>query len=135
MQKIISNFNNLKEQQIFYSMTNNANKTNFFKEKERDWELVEEGIKRQIVGFDDKIMMVNVKFEKGGIGVLHKHYHSQVTHIAEGAFEVTIDDEIQILKKGDSFYIPSNSMHGVVCLVKGMLIDVFSPVREDFIKK
>jgi quercetin dioxygenase-like cupin family protein len=57
-----------------------------------------------------------------------------VTHIAEGKFEVTIDDEKKILEKGDSFYIPSNVMHGVVCLESGLLIDVFSPVREDFLK-
>jgi quercetin dioxygenase-like cupin family protein len=108
--------------------------TVFFDGKHTEWEVVEEKIQRQIVGFDDKIMMVNVRFEKGGIGAMHKHHHSQVTHIAEGKFEVTIDDEKKILEKGDSFYIPSNVMHGVVCLQKGMLIDVFSPVREDFLK-
>jgi quercetin dioxygenase-like cupin family protein len=110
-------------------------KTNvFFDGKHIEWEVVEEKIQRQIVGFDDKIMMVNVRFEKGGIGALHKHHHSQVTHISEGKFEVTIDDEKKILEKGDSFYIPSNVMHGVVCLESGLLIDVFSPVREDFLK-
>ena len=106
----------------------------FFDGKHTEWEVVEEKIQRQIVGFDDKIMMVNVRFEKGGIGALHKHHHSQVTHISEGKFEVTIDDEKKILEKGDSFYIPSNVMHGVVCLESGLLIDVFSPVREDFLK-
>jgi quercetin dioxygenase-like cupin family protein len=108
--------------------------TVFFDGKHTEWEVVEEKIQRQIVGFDDKIMMVNVRFEKGGIGAMHKHHHSQVTHIAEGKFEVTIDDEKKILEKGDSFYIPSNVMHGVVCLESGLLIDVFSPVREDFLK-
>lgn len=106
--------------------------TVFFDGKHTEWEVVEEKIQRQIVGFDDKIMMVNVRFEKGGIGAMHKHHHSQVTHVAEGKFEVTIDDEKKILEKGDSFYIPSNVMHGVVCLESGLLIDVFSPVREDF---
>jgi quercetin dioxygenase-like cupin family protein len=106
----------------------------FFKEEETQWEVVGEGVQRQIVGFDETIMMVNVKFDKGGIGPLHNHYHAQVTHIAEGTFEVTIEEETRILKKGDSFYIPSNKIHGVVCLEAGTLIDVFSPIREDFIK-
>ncbi len=106
----------------------------FFNNEETEWEVVGDGIQRQIVGFDDKIMMVNVKFDKGAIGVLHSHPHSQVTHIAEGQFEVTIDGETKILKKGDSFYIPSNIIHGVVCVDDGMLIDVFSPIREDFMK-
>jgi quercetin dioxygenase-like cupin family protein len=106
----------------------------FFKEEDTQWEVVGEGVQRQIVGFDDRIMMVNVKFDKGAIGPLHNHHHTQVTHIAEGAFEVTIEEETRILKKGDSFIIPSNKMHGVMCLEAGILIDVFSPIREDFIK-
>jgi len=106
----------------------------FFEDEITNWEVVDDKIQRQIVGFDDSIMMVNVRFEKGGIGVLHHHFHAQVTHISEGKFEVTIGNETKILKKGDSFYIPSDVEHGVVCLESGMLIDVFSPMREDFIK-
>ena len=52
---------------------------------------------------------------------LHNHNHSQVTHISEGKFEVTIDGETKILKKGDSFYIPSNITHGVACIEKECL--------------
>ena len=106
----------------------------FFEDEKTQWETVDDKIRRQIVGYDDSIMMVNVRFEKGGIGVLHHHVHTQVTHISEGEFEVTIGEEKKILKKGDSFFIPSNVIHGVVCLEAGMLIDVFSPMREDFIK-
>lgn len=96
------------------------------------WETVGEGVQRQITGYDDKIMMVNVKFDTGGIGPLHQHHHSQVTYIARGKFEMTIGDEKRILKAGDSFYIPSNVLHGLTCLEEGLLIDVFSPIREDF---
>ncbi|MCB0442440.1 MAG: cupin domain-containing protein [Flavobacterium sp.] len=79
-------------------------------------------------------MMVNVKFKKGGIGEMHHHIHSQVTHIAEGKFEVTINNETKLLQKGDSFFVAPNLEHGVICLEDGLLIDVFSPMREDFIK-
>ena len=106
----------------------------FFKYLKTEWEAVDDKIQRQIVGFDDNVMMVNVRFEKGGVGTLHNHPHTQVTHISDGKFEVTIGDETTILEKGDSFYIPSNVMHGVVCLEEGMLVDVFTPMREDFIK-
>ena len=106
----------------------------FFEGEKTGWEVVEDKIKRQIVGFDNNVMMVNVYFEKGGIGTFHHHFHSQVTHISAGKFEVTIGDTTKVLKKGDSFYIPPNMVHGVVCLEEGMLIDVFSPLREDFIK-
>lgn len=106
----------------------------FFKYLKTEWETIDDKIQRQIVGFDDKVMMVNVRFEKGGVGAMHNHHHSQVTHVSEGLFEVTIGEEKKVLGKGDSFYIPSNVMHGVICLEEGMLVDVFSPMREDFIK-
>tara|TARA_R110000796_G_scaffold35017_3_gene90131 strand:+ start:101687 stop:102034 length:348 start_codon:yes stop_codon:yes gene_type:complete len=99
---------------------------------EIEWEVVGEGVQRQIMGYDDKIMMVNVKFDKGGIGPMHQHHHSQVTYISSGQFEMTIGDETRILNAGDSFYIPSNVLHGLVCHEAGLLIDVFSPIREDF---
>ncbi len=102
--------------------------------KEIEWQTVGEGVQRQIMGYDDQIMLVNVKFDKGGIGVMHKHYHSQVTHVVSGEFKVTIGDETKILKGGDSFYIPPNVMHGAICLASGFLIDVFSPIREDFME-
>lgn len=108
--------------------------TLFYEDEKLGWEILEDKISRQIVGFNNQIMMVNVRFKKGGIGVLHSHPHTQVTHIAEGKFEVTIDGETKLLKKGDSFFIPSNIVHGVVCIEAGTLIDVFSPMREDFIK-
>lgn len=102
---------------------------------EMEWEVVGEGVKRKIMGYDDSIMLVNVHFEKGGIGPLHEHYHSQVTYVESGQFEVTIGSEIKILKSGDSFYIQPHVLHGAVCLESGVLIDVFSPIREDFMKK
>ena len=106
----------------------------FFKYLKTEWESVDDKIQRQIVGFDDKVMMVNVRFEKGGVGALHNHPHSQVTHISEGKFEVTIGEETTVLEKGDSFHIPSVVVLGVVCLEAGMLVDVFSPMREDFVQ-
>jgi quercetin dioxygenase-like cupin family protein len=107
----------------------------FFLGDEMEWEVVGEGVKRKIMGSDDAIMLINVHFEKGGIGPLHEHYHSQVTYVETGLFEVTIGRETKILKGGDSFYIQPHVLHGAICLESGVLIDVFSPIREDFIKK
>ena len=105
----------------------------FFKTAENAWEKVGDGIERQIVGFDDTLMMVIVRFKKGSVGALHQHFHSQATFIAEGKFEVTVENETVILEKGDSFFITTNKIHGVVCLEDGVLIDSFSPAREDFL--
>ena len=113
--------------------TNEAEKV-FIENASVEWESVDKGMRRKIMAYDDKLMVVKVEFETGGIGTLHQHYHSQITHVESGVFEVEIGDEKKILKAGDAFYIPSNIMHGAVCLEAGVLIDVFSPMREDFIK-
>lgn len=98
-----------------------------------EWEEVGPGLKRQVMGYDDKIMLVKVDFKAGAIGQMHEHHHSQVTYVENGVFEMTIGEEVKRLKGGDSFYIPPHVMHGCVCIEDGVLIDVFSPHREDFL--
>ncbi len=105
----------------------------FIKNAEIPWQEVDKGVRRKIMTYDERLMVVKVEFEKDGIGSLHKHHHSQITHVESGVFEVEIGEEKKVLKGGDAFYIPPNVLHGAVCLEAGVLIDVFSPMREDFI--
>ena len=106
----------------------------FFIENESiEWESVNDKVKRKIMAYDKDLMVVKVEFDEGGIGSPHQHHHSQITHVQSGAFEVHINGDKKVLKAGDAFYIPPNIIHGAVCLEKGMLIDVFSPMREDFV--
>lgn len=101
--------------------------------KDLDWEDVGPGLRRQIMGYDDKIMLVKVEFKSGGVGQLHEHHHSQVTYVESGEFEMTIGEDVKIIKSGDSYYVPPHVLHGCVCKKEGVLIDVFSPAREDFL--
>tara|TARA_Y100000385_G_scaffold119802_1_gene124647 strand:- start:378 stop:725 length:348 start_codon:yes stop_codon:yes gene_type:complete len=106
----------------------------FILDKDLEWESVGEGVKRKIMGYDDKIMLVKVHFDTGGIGYKHEHYHSQVTYVESGQFEFSIGNETKLVKKGDSVYIPPQISHGATCIETGVLIDVFSPIREDFMQ-
>src|SRR5215217_5092590 len=99
------------------------------------WETVGAGVRRKIMAYDESLMLVRVEFEQGGVGPVHQHPHIQITHVESGVFEVEIAGEKKVLKAGDVFYIPTNVLHGAVCIESGVLIDVFSPMREDFIKK
>lgn len=99
-----------------------------------EWQEMAPGVRRKIMTYDEKLMMVRVEFEKGGVGTLHQHYHVQVSNVESGVFEIEIDGEKKILQAGDVFHVPSNLIHGAVCLEAGVLIDVFAPMREDFIK-
>jgi quercetin dioxygenase-like cupin family protein len=97
------------------------------------WQEMAPGIRRKIMSYDDRLMLVKVTFEKDAVGTLHQHPHTQISHVESGVFEVEVAGEKKVLKAGDAFYIPPNVIHGAVCLEPGVLIDVFSPMREDFI--
>ena len=105
----------------------------FIENKDIPWEPTGPGMKRKIMSYDERLMVVKVDFQKGAIGTLHQHPHTQITHIESGIFEVEIAGEKKVLTAGDAFYIPPNIIHGAVCLEPGVLIDIFSPMREDFI--
>jgi quercetin dioxygenase-like cupin family protein len=105
----------------------------FIENADVPWQQMAPGVRRKIMAYDESLMLVRVEFEAGGIGAVHKHHHSQITHVESGVFQVEIGDEKKLLAAGDAFYIPPNIMHGAVCIEAGMLIDVFSPMREDFI--
>jgi len=106
----------------------------FFGSDEVEWETVAPGMKRKIMAYDEHLMLVRVEFEKGAVGSVHSHRHSQLSHVESGKFEVEIGGAKKILNKGDAFYAPPHVMHGAVCVEAGVLIDVFSPMREDFVK-
>ncbi|HZK27720.1 MAG TPA: cupin domain-containing protein [Thermoclostridium sp.] len=92
------------------------------------------GVTRKILGRGGSLMMVEVKFEKNAEGDPHTHSHEQVSYIANGAFEFTLNGETQILKKGDSVYIPADAIHGTVALEDdSIILDIFTPQREDFL--
>lgn len=99
----------------------------------RPWATVAEGVRRQVLTHDEHTMLVNVAFDRGSIGARHQHVHTQLSYVESGVFSVRVGDEEQVLRAGDSFYISSEVWHGVECLEAGMLLDVFSPARPDFL--
>ena len=93
-----------------------------------------DGIARKIIGYDDGLMTVKVKFARGAVAQAHHHPHSQSAYIVQGKFEVNIGGESKVLSAGDGFYVPPGVEHSVVALDEGLVIDAFSPAREDFLE-
>jgi quercetin dioxygenase-like cupin family protein len=117
-------------------LTNTSNQAaGFIKKDDCPVEQCDPGITRQILGFDPHLMMVRVCFEKGAIGYVHTHPHRQASFVEKGSFEVQIEGEKKILRAGDGYFIPPNVPHGATALEDGVLIDVFTPYREDFLGK
>ncbi len=92
-----------------------------------------QGVKRKILVHNDDLMMVEVHFQKGAVGSVHSHTHQQMTYILSGVFEFENDGEKQIVEQGDSLLFASGVTHGTVCKENGVLLDVFTPTRTDFI--
>lgn len=106
----------------------------FFKNSEVPSTVCGEGTTRKIMAVGEREMMVEVTFKKGGVGTPHTHPHEQVSYIVKGSFDFTLEGETRTVKAGDSIHIPSGAMHGTVALEDSVILDVFSPIREDFLK-
>ncbi|MEH6306719.1 cupin domain-containing protein [Olivibacter sp. CPCC 100613] len=101
--------------------------------KETNWNNLDDGIARKILSYNDEMMMVRVRFKKGSVGVAHQHKHTQSTFVIKGKFEFRIGNENKVIEAGDTCLIPANVLHGCVCLEEGELLDIFTPLREDFL--
>ena len=92
------------------------------------------GVMRKVLAYSDSMMCVEHYFETGAVGALHSHPHAQITYVTEGRFRFTIGDEVREVSKGDTLYKQGGVKHGCECLQMGVLVDFFTPMREDFLK-
>lgn len=105
----------------------------FLYEKDTPWEDLGNGVSRQVMGFNQDLMMVKFRFAKGSIGALHQHIHSQSAIVMSGRFEVIINGEKKILSAGDGYFVEPGVEHSAHCIEEGILIDAFNPFRNDFL--
>ncbi len=80
----------------------------------------------------DQMTLALVRIEKGSRLPEHHHVHEQITNVLEGELEMNINGEIKSCKPGTSVEIPSNTPHSAVAKTDCLVMDVFSPVREDY---
>ena len=92
------------------------------------------GVSRKILAHVPSLMMVEVNFIKGAVGEIHAHVHEQISYIIKGSFQLYVEGKTEIVKAGDTFYINPNDLHGVTALEDSIILDVFTPQREDFLK-
>lgn len=98
-----------------------------------DLEKCGEGVQRKIMSYTDELMVVENHFEKGGVGAMHHHPHTQITYVVSGKFEFTIGGVKKIVQAGDTMLKKDGVEHGCVCLEEGILLDVFTPMRDEFV--
>ena len=91
------------------------------------------GVTRRVLSYTEDMMVVQVAFETGGIGAAHTHPHVQATYVASGRFIYTVGGTEYTLGPGDSVVVAPNELHGTKCLEAGVLVDIFTPMRKDFV--
>ena len=91
------------------------------------------GVSRRVLAYSKDLMIVEVNFRAGSTGSVHTHPHCQNTYVKSGKFRFTIDGQPVEVGPGDTIAFPSNIPHGTLCLEPGTLLDIFTPMREDFV--
>ncbi len=91
------------------------------------------GVQRRILAYGADAMCVENTFETGSVGAVHSHPHTQVTYIVSGRYRFTIGEETREVGPGDTLLKENGVPHGCVCLEGGVMLDFFSPMREDFV--
>lgn len=105
-----------------------------------DWSRIKKenpapGIQRQMV-IGQNVMVVRFTFEPFLVTPEHTHPHEQITLVVQGKVKFFIDGEVKIVSPGDVLHFPPHNRHGATMLDEEVvLIDIFSPIREDFLEE
>jgi quercetin dioxygenase-like cupin family protein len=79
------------------------------------------------------VMCTVMYYEKGNLVPFHKHLSEQVGYVVEGKLRLRIgDDDLGIIKSGESYLVEGNLLHSLKALEKSIVVDVFSPPRDEY---
>jgi quercetin dioxygenase-like cupin family protein len=95
------------------------------------------GITQRMLGYSEKLMMVELAFKKGAKFEPHKHENfSQAMYVLRGKFELTCGEIKRICVRGDCCYAPMGEVHGTLCLEDdSVLLDIHNPMRPDILEE
>lgn len=94
----------------------------------------EAGLSRQVLAYSDKLMLVRHLMEKGWTGARHSHPHEQLVYIVSGHIQFKGGERTFDARKGDSFVVPGGIEHQANAIDESEVLDVFTPVREDYME-
>ncbi|MCR5508230.1 MAG: cupin domain-containing protein [Lachnospiraceae bacterium] len=101
---------------------------------EKEYKDIGGGVLRKVLAYSDNIMNVELLFEKGSGGAMHRHPHEQIGYVVEGSLIYKEEGrEDTVLSAGDTYIVGPNVLHGIECITRVKLLDIFTPKREDFL--
>jgi len=93
----------------------------------------EPGMIRQVLAYNQKLMLIRHYFDKGWVGTKHQHPHEQLVYVLKGRLRIEIDGKKPFeVKAGESFVVDGGIDHQASALEDVEVLDVFTPVREDY---
>jgi quercetin dioxygenase-like cupin family protein len=93
----------------------------------------EPGLTRKMLAFNEKLSLVEHRMEKGWGGKMHSHPHEQIVYVVRGHLKVMSEGKTADVRTGDSFVVRGGVEHGASAVEESLVIDVFTPCREDYV--
>ncbi len=93
----------------------------------------EPGLTRKVMAYNDKLFLAEHQMLKGWVGSVHSHPHEQIVYVVRGHLKITSQGKTFEVRAGDSFAVRGGVEHGASALEDSLVIDVFTPCREDYI--
>ena len=105
----------------------------FAKKSEDGYIIAVDGIKRKTLIYGEKTLMTEFLLEKGKILPKHKHPQEQTGYLISGKIILCIQGEEYEVNPGDCWVIPGNTEHWAKIVENSVAVEVFAPVRDDYI--
>jgi quercetin dioxygenase-like cupin family protein len=100
---------------------------------EQGWITMVPGIHRQTLASGERLMLMQVRLEAGSHLPEHQHPHEQLTYVLRGRLRMLVGGVVRELGPGDTICMPGGTPHAVDTLEESLVIDTFSPPREDLL--
>ncbi|MDE5619856.1 MAG: cupin domain-containing protein [Ruminococcus sp.] len=101
--------------------------------KEEAKKRIFKGVSLDSMAVGDKSIVCKMNYVEGNCATLHQHPNEQSGYVISGRYRMTVDGQEYELKAGDSYAIPENVPHSFEVIEGGEVIDVFTPIREDYL--
>jgi quercetin dioxygenase-like cupin family protein len=105
----------------------------FAKGNEDGYREVLDGIRQKTLVWGEKTLMTEFRLSRGAVLPRHNHPHEQTGYLVSGSLDLTIGTATERIGPGDSWCIPGNTDHCAFAREDSVALEVFSPVREDYI--
>src|SRR5579864_2716506 len=93
----------------------------------------ETGLERRVGAYNEKLSLAEHRMEKGWVGAAHSHLHDQVVYVVSGHLRIVAAGKTFEIQRGDSFVARGGVLHQATALEPSIVVDVFTPCREDYL--